>query len=104
MKGRPALGARLIMIPIKAYRRFLSPLLPPVCRFYPSCSAYALEALQVHGALRGTWLAARRLGRCHPFNPGGYDPVPPRRDASTTVGHEASERPGWHMRHGGVNP
>jgi uncharacterized protein len=51
---------------------------PPRCRFYPSCSSYALEALRVHGALRGCWLAARRLGRCHPWNPGGLDPVPPR--------------------------
>jgi uncharacterized protein len=51
---------------------------PGRCRFYPSCSAYALEALQMHGAVRGLWLGARRLGRCHPWNPGGLDPVPPR--------------------------
>lgn len=67
------------MLPIRGYRRWLSPLLGPQCRFEPSCSVYALEALQEHGAVRGLWLTARRLGRCHPFHPGGFDPVPPRR-------------------------
>lgn len=61
---------------LTAYKRFVSPLLGPRCRFYPSCSAYALEAVQVHGALRGSWLAVRRLSRCHPFHAGGIDPVP----------------------------
>ena len=61
---------------LTVYRRFVSPLLGPRCRFYPSCSAYALEAVQVHGALRGSWLALRRLSRCHPFHAGGIDPVP----------------------------
>ncbi|HEX2773138.1 MAG TPA: membrane protein insertion efficiency factor YidD [Micromonosporaceae bacterium] len=59
-----------------AYRRWISPALPARCRFYPSCSAYALEAITRHGAIRGTVLAGRRLLRCHPFHPGGYDPVP----------------------------
>jgi putative membrane protein insertion efficiency factor len=62
---------------ITGYRKFISPLLGAHCRFYPSCSAYALEAIQVHGAGRGSWLAVRRLSRCHPFHPGGLDPVPP---------------------------
>jgi uncharacterized protein len=58
------------------YRRFIGPLLGANCRFYPSCSAYALEAVQLHGAAKGSWLAARRLSRCHPFHRGGIDPVP----------------------------
>lgn len=62
---------------IRAYQLLLSPLLPPACRFTPSCSAYAAEAVAVHGALRGTWLAVRRLLKCAPWHPGGYDPVPP---------------------------
>ena len=61
---------------VRVYQRLLSPLLPPSCRFYPSCSAYAVTALTRHGAAKGSWLAARRLARCHPFHPGGIDPVP----------------------------
>jgi len=70
--------ARLFMVPITGYRRFVSPLLAPRCRFAPSCSEYALTALAEHGAARGLWLAVKRIARCHPFHPGGYDPVPPR--------------------------
>ena len=76
-QARPSAAARALMALITGYRRFISPLLGPRCRFAPSCSAYALEAVREHGALRGTWLAVRRIGRCHPFNPGGFDPVPP---------------------------
>ena len=76
-QARPSAAARVLMALITGYRRFISPLLAPRCRFAPSCSAYALEAVREHGALRGTWLAVRRIGRCHPFNPGGFDPVPP---------------------------
>lgn len=62
---------------LKAYRFAISPLYGPVCRYHPTCSAYALEAVTTHGALRGSWLAVRRVLRCHPWAPGGYDPVPP---------------------------
>ena len=68
--------ARVLTALVVAYRRYVSPVLPARCRFYPSCSAYAQEAIAVHGALRGTALAIRRLSRCHPFHPGGFDPVP----------------------------
>lgn len=67
-------GALLSLV--RAYRWVISPMLPPACRFYPSCSTYAEEALQRHGALRGGWLAARRVCRCGPWHTGGYDPVP----------------------------
>jgi len=66
----------LLMGLIRGYRVFLSPLFPPACRFQPTCSQYALEAVDRFGALQGSWLAARRICRCHPFHPGGYDPVP----------------------------
>jgi putative membrane protein insertion efficiency factor len=68
--------ARVLTAMVVAYRRYVSPVLPARCRFYPSCSAYSLEALQKHGAIRGTGLTIWRLLRCHPFHPRGYDPVP----------------------------
>lgn len=71
----PLLAWPLILL-VRVYQLFLSPLLPPSCRYTPSCSAYAIEALQRHGALRGGWLALKRIARCHPFRPGGFDPVP----------------------------
>lgn len=64
---------------LRAYRLLVSPLYGQVCRYHPSCSAYALEAVTDHGAVRGSWLAVRRLSRCHPWAAGGYDPVPPSR-------------------------
>jgi putative membrane protein insertion efficiency factor len=65
-----------LLLPLRGYRRFLSPITPPHCRFSPTCSEYAVTALQAHGPLRGSWLAVRRIGRCHPFHDGGLDPVP----------------------------
>ncbi len=61
---------------IRLYQRTISQLTPPSCRFYPSCSEYAYQAINKYGALKGGWMAIRRIARCHPFNPGGYDPVP----------------------------
>lgn len=74
----------LLMLPVWLYRRLISPLKPPTCRFSPTCSCYALEALRVHGAVRGLWLTVRRLLRCHPFCEPGWDPVPPRRLTATS--------------------
>ena len=71
--------SRLLIAPIRLYQMFISPLLPPSCRFTPSCSQYAIEALRIHGPLRGSWLALRRLLRCHPWGGSGYDPVPPKK-------------------------
>ena len=65
-----------LILLVRCYQITVSPLLPAACRYYPSCSAYAVEALERHGAWRGGWLAIRRIGRCHPFHAGGYDPVP----------------------------
>ncbi|GAJ57726.1 MULTISPECIES: membrane protein insertion efficiency factor YidD [Geobacillus] len=61
---------------IRFYQRFLSPLKPPTCRFYPTCSNYGIEAIQRFGAIKGGWLTAKRILKCHPFHPGGFDPVP----------------------------
>ena len=70
------LPRRLLAGMVRGYQLVISPALPPSCRFTPSCSQYALEAIMRHGAARGTWLTVRRLVRCHPFHPGGFDPVP----------------------------
>lgn len=67
---------------LKAYRFAISPLYGQVCRYHPTCSAYALEAVTTHGSIKGSWLAVRRVGRCHPWAAGGYDPVPGKKDAA----------------------
>lgn len=72
---------RLLTIPIRAYRLLVSPMLASHCRYHPTCSAYALEAIETHGALRGSLLALRRIGRCHPWGGAGHDPVPEARRA-----------------------
>lgn len=69
---------RVLVFGVRAYQVVLSPLLPAACRYHPTCSHYAIEALEMHGALRGSWLAVKRIARCHPFRPGGFDPVPER--------------------------
>jgi uncharacterized protein len=83
-------GRRLLRLPadvvvalLRLWQLVVSPVYGQTCRFYPSCSSYALEAVDRHGLLRGGWLALRRLGRCHPWNPGGVDPVPPKAGASS---------------------
>lgn len=77
---------RIVLAPLRFYRTAISPLRPPVCRYTPSCSAYAVEAVERFGAARGGWLALRRLLRCHPFHAGGHDPVP----ASVDIGDAAA--------------
>jgi len=75
-EGRPGVAARALLLLIEVYRVTLAPLIGGFCRYVPSCSVYAQEAIRRHGALAGAGLAARRLLRCHPFHPGGFDPVP----------------------------
>jgi uncharacterized protein len=70
------IAKRFLLLLIRGYRQLLSPFLPPSCRFQPTCSAYALEAVTQYGAALGSWLAVKRILRCHPWSPGGYDPVP----------------------------
>ncbi|MCY1028004.1 membrane protein insertion efficiency factor YidD [Mammaliicoccus sciuri] len=66
---------------IRLYQRYISPLTPPTCRFQPTCSNYAVEAISEYGVIKGTWLGTKRIFKCHPFHPGGYDPVPPKKDS-----------------------
>ena len=79
----PLLGSHmvgLLLAGLRIYQGYLSPLMPSACKFHPSCSHYAYEAIELYGARRGAWLALRRLLRCRPFSPGGFDPVPPAGD------------------------
>lgn len=81
--------SRLLVLLVRAYQLLLSPMMAPSCRFYPTCSSYAIDALRTHGAVRGSLLAARRVCKCHPWNEGGVDLVPPARDkhsSSTACG------------------
>lgn len=83
---QPGWGARLMMGLIRGYQLILSPFFGGNCRYQPSCSHYGLEAVQVHGAVRGSWMAIKRIGRCHPWREGGYDPVPPREELTEAEG------------------
>jgi uncharacterized protein len=80
--------SRLLIALLRGYQTYVSPALPPTCRFYPSCSSYAVEALQLHGAIRGTGLTLWRLLKCAPWHPGGNDPVPPARHRPVPDHHE----------------
>jgi uncharacterized protein len=75
--ARRSTVGRVVIAVVRAYQKWISPVRPPACRFSPSCSAYAITAIERHGALRGGWLTTRRLLRCGPWHPGGHDPVPP---------------------------
>jgi putative membrane protein insertion efficiency factor len=91
-RRRSPLGAVLLVL-VRGYQLVVSPWIPPRCRFYPSCSAYAVSALSTHGGLRGGWLAVRRLGRCHPWNPGGVDHVPGTEQAHAWASRQADSEP-----------
>ena len=78
----------VVLLLIRGYRTFVSPMRAPTCRYYPSCSSYAVTAVQRHGAVRGTWLAVRRVLRCTPWSAGGVDDVPPVRSTATRLAHQ----------------
>ncbi len=71
---------KILLSLIKFYQKAISPLTPPTCRFHPTCSHYGFEAIEKHGALKGSWLAIRRISKCHPFHEGGFDPVPEKKE------------------------
>ena len=89
-----SLPSRFVILAIRFYRRFISPAFPPSCRFTPTCSSYALTSVERFGVLRGGWLGIKRIARCHPFNPGGYDPVP------ETLGRDIDHN---HLSRGGTD-
>jgi len=77
-----SLASLILRTLVRGYQGLVSPILPPACRFHPNCSAYAVEAIDTHGAIKGGWLMVKRVARCHPWNEGGYDPVPPTSKAT----------------------
>jgi len=81
-RQRPGFAAQVFLRSIRAYQRVLSPVFGRNCRYHPTCSHYTYEAVEIHGAVRGSWMGARRIGRCHPFHEGGLDPVPGSPDAA----------------------
>ena len=96
--GDPGPVARLLLALVGGYRRWISPALAPHCRFAPTCSTYAVQALRTHGALRGCWLTLRRLARCHPFHPGGHDAVPPARSSVRSPSYRSTPTPALSAR------
>ena len=82
-----------LIVLVRLYQLLVSPFFGPTCRYYPSCSAYAVTALQTHGAIKGSWLAIRRLLRCHPWSPGGVDHVPPRKGQDQAAPERAERSP-----------
>ncbi len=78
MKQLRRIISHLLLLPVYFYRAAISPLLPPVCRYTPTCSQYAIEAIKKHGPFNGLWLAIKRIARCHPWGGSGHDPVPPK--------------------------
>ncbi len=93
MKVFRTLAGRIVVLVVRSYQRIIAPWLPPSCRFTPSCSAYMIEAVQVHGPWRGAWLGCRRLMRCHPLSTHGFDPVPPKADAEESRSQKRNEAP-----------
>lgn len=77
--------SRILILPIRIYQKLISPFLPGVCRYRPTCSEYMIEAIQIHGACKGIWLGTKRLLRCHPWGGSGYDPVPPKENTDKKV-------------------
>ncbi|ULG71423.1 membrane protein insertion efficiency factor YidD [Macrococcus brunensis] len=71
---------QILLAIIRFYRSYISPMTPPTCRFHPTCSQYGMEAIETHGALKGSYLTTKRILKCHPFHPGGFDPVPPKEE------------------------
>jgi uncharacterized protein len=92
-RGVVRLPAMVLLLVFRTWQLLVSPTYGQTCRFYPSCSAYGVEAVRRHGAVRGVWLTARRLLRCHPWNPGGVDPVPPKGRTARCAGHDESVPP-----------
>ncbi|MGL5511268.1 MAG: membrane protein insertion efficiency factor YidD [Microcoleaceae cyanobacterium] len=79
---------KILIAILQGYKKIISPLLPPACRYYPTCSEYAMEAIDRFGIFTGSWLATKRILRCHPFHPGGYDPVPEKHSADCHCNHK----------------